>query len=127
MFTLGIVATGTLWYFWNLKLMPFMPLQEALVAEFERCSPRVDGGRVKGKEDTPKILRVVMRVPFDPTSSAPSVQSQIATRISRTGELARQFVSSDDFEILEVHLFSEHKEQSLRQKTFTRQFASAQP
>ncbi|MEO2015123.1 MAG: hypothetical protein ABGZ53_12205 [Fuerstiella sp.] len=127
MFTLGIVATGTLWYFWNLQLMPFMPLQDALVAEFEGCSPRVDGGRMKGQEGMPKILRIVMRVPFDPTSSEPSVQSRIATRLSRTKELAQKFVVTNDYELLEVHLFSEHKEQELRQKTFTRQFSSTQP
>jgi hypothetical protein len=125
MFTLGIVATGTLWYFWNIQLMPFMPLQDALVAEFEGCSPRVDGGRRKGQKGTPKILRVVMRVPFDPTSSDQSSQSQIETRLTKTEELARKFVVDDDYELLELHLFSEHKEQMLRQKTFTRQMASA--
>lgn len=121
MFALGIMATGTLWYFWNLQLMPFMPLQDALIAEFEHCSPRVDGGRLKGNKGTPKILRVVMRVPFDPTSSDQSAQAQIETRLVRTEELARKFVVDDDYEVLELHLFSEHKEQSLRQKTFTRQ------
>lgn len=125
MFTLGIVATGTLWYFWNIQLMPFMPLQDALVAEFEGCSPRVDGGCRKGQKGTPKILRVVMRVPFDPTSSDQSSQSQIETRLTKTEELARKFVVDDDYELLELHLFSEHKEQMLRQKTFTRQMASA--
>jgi hypothetical protein len=121
MFTLGIVATGTLWYFWNLQLMPFMPLQDALVAEFEGSSPRVDGGRRKGQKGTPKILRVVMRVPFDPTSSAQSAQAQIEMRLTRTEELAQKFVVDDDYEALELHLFSEYREQSLRQKTFTRQ------
>ena len=127
MFTLGIAATGTLWFFWNVQLMPFMPLQDALVAEFEDCSPRVDGGRKKGQKGTPKILRVVMRVPFDPTSPDESVQMQIETRLNRTEELARQFVLTDDYELLEMHLFSEHKEKSLRQKTFTRQIDLARP
>ena len=96
MFSLGIVATGTLWFFWNLQLMPFMPLQDALVAEFEGSSPRVDGGRRKGQKGTPKILRVVMRVPFDPTSPEPSAQSQIETRLRRTQELAQKYVVTDD-------------------------------
>ncbi|MDG2130870.1 MAG: hypothetical protein P8K08_22925 [Fuerstiella sp.] len=127
MFTLGIVASGTLWYFWNLQMMPFMPLQDALVAEFENCSPRVDGGRLKGKKNAPKILRVIMRVPFDPTSSKPSAQDQIETRLNRTEKLAQKFVVEDDYEVLELHLFSEHQEQALRQKTFTRQFAGTAP
>ncbi len=127
MFTLGILASGTLWFFWNVQMMPFMPLQDALVAEFEGCSPRVDGGQRKGQKGTPKILRVVMRVPFDPTSSEPSVQSQIETRLIRTEELARKYVVTDDFEILELHLFNEQKEQTLRQKTFTKQIDLARP
>lgn len=121
MFTLGVVATSTLWYFWNVQLMPFMPLQDALVAEFDGCSPRVDGGRLKGNKGAPKTLRVVMRVPFDPTSPDPSAQTQIETRMSRTEELARRFVLEEDYEVLELHLYSEHKEQALRQKTFSRQ------
>jgi hypothetical protein len=34
MFAFGIVATGTMWAYWHLHLMPFMPLQESLAAEF---------------------------------------------------------------------------------------------
>ena len=44
MFGMAIVATGLLWFYWDLHLMPYMPLQEALAEEFEDSSPRVEGG-----------------------------------------------------------------------------------
>ena len=48
MFVLAVVLIGALYTYWNLHLMPFMPLQEALAAEFgsyqgtERIAPSLD-------------------------------------------------------------------------------------
>ena len=44
MFLMGICATAFLYGYWTLHLMPFMPLQEAIVAEFPGSAPRVNGG-----------------------------------------------------------------------------------
>ena len=60
MFALAFVLIGALYTYWNLHLMPFMPLQEALAAKFEESSPRVDGGRRKMHKGTPNILRVAV-------------------------------------------------------------------
>lgn len=125
MFLLGIVATGILWTYWHLHLMPFMPLQEALVTEFEGSSPRVDGGRRKIHQSTPMILRVVMRVPFDPTSSAEKDQQLIEDRINKTRELAATYLVSDEYELLEIHMYQESKEEQLRQKTFQKDLKSS--
>ena len=118
MFALAIVATSILWVYWDMHLMPFMPLQEKLAAAFENSSPRVDGGQRKIHKGTPMTLRVVMRAPFDPTSTDPLVLEQIEERLNKTQRLAAETLPLDTFELLEVHLFHENKEQALQQKTF---------
>ena len=118
MFALGFLSTGILWIYWDLHLQPFMPLQEALAVEFEKSSPRVDGGQRKSHKGTPRVLRVVMRVSFDPNSGDADVQSLIERRISRTRELAATYAAIEEYELLEVHLFKEQKEQTISQKTF---------
>ncbi|MCA9050952.1 MAG: hypothetical protein KDA89_19580 [Planctomycetaceae bacterium] len=119
LFAFGILATSGLWIYWHLHLTPFMPLQEALANEFENCSPRVDGGRRKSHRETPNILRVVMRVPFDPTPDSPETHSVIQSRLQKTRELAAQHTDLDSYDTLELHLYFEDKEQTLRQKTVT--------
>lgn len=124
MFSLGLLATGLLWFYWNLHLQPFMPLQEALAAEFEKSSPRVDGGQRKSHKGTPRVLRVVMRVPFDPNSNDAKVLAAIGDRIDRTIELAKVYSAFNEYALLDVHLFYEEKEQRLSQKTFSRDIAA---
>lgn len=121
MFTMAIVATSLLWVYWDLHLQPFMPLQEALAAEFEKSSPRVDGGQRKSHKGTPNVLRVVMRVPFDPNSSEPETQTMIEQRIDGTLELAKRYSNFEAYQLLEVHLFHEKKEQEISQKTFSKE------
>ena len=120
MFSMGVLATGLLWFYWDLHLQPFMPLQTALAEEFEKSSPRVDGGQRKSHKGTPRVLRVVMRVPFDPNSSAAEVQTAIHQRVERTIELARVYSAFEEYDVLDVHLFQEEKEQRISQKTFSR-------
>lgn len=127
MFALAITATSILWLCWNWHLMPYMPLQTALVQEFEGSSPRVDGGQRKMHKGTPMILRVVMRVPFDPTSADAEVQNLIESRILRTRELAKSHTDLTKFETLEVHLYYQPKEKAIRQKTFEKTLKTPEP
>lgn len=118
MFAFGIAATATIWIYWTAYLMPFMPLQKAIESEFAKSSPRVDGGREKGKSDKPFTLRVVMRVPFDPTQDDPETLESVNTRIERTKQLAEELTEFDKYELLHVHLYNEPKEKALLQKSF---------
>jgi hypothetical protein len=123
MFLFGFAATGVIWVYWNMHLMPFMPLQKAIVAEFEDSSPRVTGGQRKMHKHSPTILRVVMRVPFDPESPAEEVVQQTEQLLLRLRELAEQHTEIDRYEVLEVHLFHEIQqavEQEIRSKEFLR-------
>lgn len=125
MFAMAFLATGLLWFYWNLHLQPFMPLQEALAVEFKKSSPRVDGGQRKQHKGTPKFLRVVMRVPFDPNATDAETQSLIETRIERTRELALKYTPEDEYEYLELHFYQEQKEQRLSQKEFQKSMKSS--
>ena len=118
MFVMGFTATGILWTYWQLHLMPFMPLQKALFEEFEDSSPRVEGGQRKIHKHTPPILRVVMRVPFDPTSDDEESQKLTQHRLDRIETLAAEHTQLADFEIIEVHLFQEPQEQPRREQQF---------
>lgn len=120
MFAMGFLSTGLLWFYWDLHLQPFMPLQEALAVEYEKSSPRVDGGQRKSHKGTPRVLRVVMRVPFDPNGTSEEEQTAIEDRISGTHELAKKHAAIREYDLLEIHLFKEDKEQSISQKTFSR-------
>jgi hypothetical protein len=70
---------------------------------------------------TPMVLRVVMRVPFDPTSTDAQSQTKIEERLNRTQELAARQIALDEYQVLEIHLYQEEKEHELRQKAFVRQ------
>jgi len=118
MFAMAITATSILWFYWDLHLQPFMPLQEAIASEYEKSSPRVDGGQRKSHKGTPRVRRVVIRVPFDPNSDDGDVQSEVEGRISRIRELAAKYASIEDYELLDVHMFQENKEKVISQKTF---------
>ncbi|MEZ6063064.1 MAG: hypothetical protein R3C19_22190 [Planctomycetaceae bacterium] len=107
MFLFGIAATVAMWVYWTLHLTPFMPFQKSLAAEFKNSSPRVSGGQRKISDNSPRILRVVMRVPFDPTSGDSSAQEEIDGTLRRIRDLAGQHVNLPEYEILEVHLFLE--------------------
>ncbi len=111
-------ATGTafLQYYWNRHLKPFMPLQKAIAAQFDNSSPRVDGGQRKMSKDTPRVLRVVMRVPFDPEDS--DNDEVIRQRISSVADLAVEHASLREYEIFTTHFYQENPGNKLRQKTF---------
>ncbi len=66
MLAFGTLTTAAMWVYWTLHVGPFRPLQDAIAAAFPHSSPRVDGGQRKMHKGTPKILRIVMRVDFDP-------------------------------------------------------------
>lgn len=124
MFAMGIISTSLLWFYWDLHLQPFMPLQEALAAKFEKSSPRVDGGQRKSHKGTPRVLRVVMRVPFDPNGSSEETQSILEERLATTQELATKYSAIEEYDLLEIHLFQEEKEKSISQKTFSRDLSA---
>jgi hypothetical protein len=114
LFAFGALATGLLWVYWEVRIASVREFQEALAEEFHGSSPRVETGREKGNQQTPNIIRVVLRVDFDPTQENPRI-TEMSTRVL---ELAREHHDVSSFEVLELHLFWPEPEQEIKQKTF---------
>lgn len=118
MFLLGILATAFLWTYWTIRMTPFMPLQEALEAEFPDSSPRVEGGVLKKTGQS--ALKVVLRTDFDPRAETEESQAQIDRRMERTRELADELLDLQSWEIVALHLYHPLKEKGISQRTFFR-------
>ena len=118
MFAMGIGATALLYGYWTLHLMPFMPLQEAIVAEFPGASPRVDGGKKRMHKDTPTILRIVMKSHIDPTGTdADSVNAMTVLR-KRIAELVVEKVNFPGMNFIELHVYQLLQEKEIREKSW---------
>jgi len=112
LFAVGLTVTN--WVYWKLHVAPFLPLQKLLAEEYEGSRPRVEGGQRKIHKGTPTILRVTMKVDFDPTGET---GDRKADRFS--AEVAR-FIRENyeplaDYEILELHFYWPQPEQEIRQ------------
>lgn len=118
MFLLGILATAFLWTYWTIRMTPFMPLQEALEAEFPDSSPRVEDGVLKKSGQS--ALKVVLRTDFDPRAETEASESQIRQRLERTRDLADELLELQSWEILALHLYHPLKERGISQRTFFR-------
>lgn len=97
MFLTGIVATATIYLYWDLHTKPFRPLTEAIGREFKYSLPKVEGGRHK---KGPLTLRITVRVPFLPDTAGESSQRLV----NRLTELAREHGRLAEFEEFHIHL-----------------------
>ncbi len=95
-------------FYWNKHLEPFMPVQKELVKVFgRRCEPRVEGGQRKMSKKTPRVLRVTMRVPFNPEDE--KNQDLVQSRINGIADVAsHHFDLRADYDILTTHFFQEN-------------------
>lgn len=111
----GVLMVLTMWLYWEMYTRPFRPLQAAINAEFPGSSPRVIGGRHKShKEGSPTLLRIVIRVDFDPETADEAVLQE---HIDRLHDLAEQHLDLSPYEMLEIHLIHRvPEEETLRRK-----------
>lgn len=116
MFTFGITATAALWTYWTLHTGPFRPLQDALAMEFPGSLPRVDGGQRRLRKGMPKILRVVLRVEFDPVTETAKGR-QVLDRVE---QVSRRYVDLNQYDVLDVYLYEGVPEKVLRENEFER-------
>jgi hypothetical protein len=112
----GVATTAAMWIYWTLHVGPFRPLQDALAAAFPNSSPRVEGGQHKMHKGTPKILRVVLRVDFDPVSE----KNRGEEMLGLVELIARKHIDLDAYDELEVFLYHGVPEQEVRQQEFKR-------
>lgn len=101
MFAFGLLATGVLWLYWELHTRPFRPLQDALAMHYPGAAPRVDGGQRKMHKGTARILRIVMKVEFDPAQD----EEQAAGFVRNVAAFVKTKADLSDWDLLEVHLY----------------------
>lgn len=97
MLATGLLATATIFIYWELHTRPFRPLTEAIGREWRHSLPKVEGGRHKGG---PMTLRIAMRVPFSPDETTAETQRVV----NRMVELAHDHSDWSRFEVLQIHL-----------------------
>ena len=70
-------------------------------------------------KNTPRILRITLKVPFDPQPR--DADEQVAAMVERLEELARQHIDFDSYELLEIHLVQRRPEHDSQTRTVTRE------
>ncbi len=121
MFAFGLLATGGLFAYWHFHTAPYQELQAALAKEFPGCRPRVEGGRHKQHKDTPRILRMVLKVDF-----RPDVETQKSEQMAdRVLELADKYHGLAEYDIAEVHLYWPEEEKQIHQHHIERRLKAA--
>lgn len=118
MFAMGICATAFLYGYWTLHLMPFMPLQQAIVAEFPGSAPRVNGGKKKLHKDTPVMLQIGMKLKFDPTATDEKTVASVKALQSRVYQLVKEKVDFPGLNIIELYIYQLLQEQDIRERSF---------
>lgn len=121
MFLFAACATAVLAVYWYKHIEPFMPLQLAIEKQWEGSSPRVEGGQRKISKRTPKILRVTLRVPFDPNTEKNEQLAQ--RRVRDIAVIARDHVPLDEYEILTVNFYQENPGKDLQRRTIEKPIA----
>ena len=119
LFVFATVMSSGLWIFWYLHARPFQPLQLAIHQAFPKSYPQVQGGQRKMHKNTPRILRITLKVPFDPKPR--EADEQVAAMVERLEELARQHIDFDSYELLEIHLVQRRPEHDSQTRTVTRE------
>ena len=121
LFVFATLMSCALWFYWYLHTGPFLPLQRAIFRAIPKSYPHVEGGQRRMHKNTPKTLRVTMRVEFDPASDAekPHVEEVFQQLVA----LAKQHIAFDSFDLFEVHLVLMRPEHAAKTLTITRDVA----
>ncbi len=108
MFLFAVLVTAGLWGYWELHTRPFRPLTNALADHYPGSAPRVEGGKHGLHRATPRVLRVVLRVSFDPLQEEQKFQQQVQEVL----QLAGQYQDLSGYQECHIHLFRQLPEQA---------------
>jgi hypothetical protein len=97
---IGVTAISVLWFYTDAHTRPFLALRDAIHAEFPGSAPQVEGGRRKMHRDTPRILRITLRVSEDPRGDS----SRFTEMIDRLIELADGKQGLTNYDVFDVYL-----------------------
>jgi hypothetical protein len=129
LFLFATILSSGLWIYWYLHTRPFQSLQLAIHQAFPKSYPQVQGGQRRMHQQTPRVLRITLRVDFDPnpdlqTSTADErtdADRRVEALVDQLAQLARQHVDLDAYDLLEVHLFQRRPEHKSQTRTVVRE------
>jgi hypothetical protein len=125
MLLFGVALTATDWIYWKLHIAPFLPLQKLLAEKYEGCRPRVEGGQHKMHKGTPKILRVTMKIKFDPSAQDGKRRVDQYSR-EVAGFIRQNYPELRDYEILEMNFYWPKPETERKPLEVQREFRVAE-
>ena len=125
MFLFAAMMSSGLWVYWYFHTLPFQPLQLAIARAVPKSYPLVQGGQRRIHRDTPKVLRVTLRVDFDPASD--ESKPRVDDLVTRIAELAKQHIDFGSYRLFEVHLVQMRPEHSASMQTITREVRDFEP
>lgn len=120
-FLFATVMSSGLWIYWHFHTKPFLPLQLAIDQAFPKSYPHVEGGQRRIHKGTPKILRVTLKVKFNPEDATES--DQVERIVDRLEELAKRHIDVTNYDVLEAHVVQVQPEHASRTATVTREIA----
>ena len=119
LFLFAAAMSSGLWVYWYLHTRPFQPLQFAIHQAFPKSYPQVQGGQLKMHKNTPRILRIMLKVSFDPKPR--EADEQVAAMVEQLEQLARKHIDFDNYELLEIHLIQRRPEHESLTRTVTQE------
>jgi hypothetical protein len=110
-FAFAVLVVFGMWLYIDRHTAPFRPLRRALAREFLNSAPKVEGGQTKMNAGTPHILRIVMRVEFNPNADTAEAK-RFAHRVA---EFAQQHHDLTQYEVIEIHLYYAEPENKIQE------------
>ena len=116
MFVFASLVTAGLWTYWELHTRPYRPLTDALGERFPDSNPRVEGGQHGMQKQTPRVLRIILRVTYNPLTDSEQAETQAAEVL----RIASAHVDLNTFNRCDIHLFQQLPEAAplIRQFSF---------
>ncbi|MBL4886234.1 MAG: hypothetical protein JKY95_17090, partial [Planctomycetaceae bacterium] len=115
MFAFALLVSFGLWGYWEMHTRPFRALTDELGETFPGSSPRVEGGKAGMHKQTDRVLRIVMRVDYDPLQANSRYQRQQAEILS----IASGSGTLMDYDNCEIHLFYQPAELQHQMRSIT--------
>ncbi|QDU10169.1 hypothetical protein [Gimesia aquarii] len=105
----GLLMSGSLYVFQAVNSFKFAGTQKALDLKFPNSKPRVEGGRLKGKQENPATLRITIAVSFNPDQNEDRLQ-KMSDQIL---EIAAENLNLNEYELAELHFYQAIPEQKI--------------
>ncbi len=107
MFLFAISVSVGLWTYWELHTRPFRSLTDALGVNFPDSSPRVEGGKHGLHRDIDSILRIVLRIDYNPDLEPKRYENDVVTIL----QMAANHVELQKYDRCDLHLFRQAPEE----------------